>query len=412
MKKYFVAFSLAMIGCMMVLAESEYRGLSFGEFDKKASSGAELNVVFLGGSLTWGAMASNPEMTSARALVGQYLVSRYPKSAVHLIDAAIGGTGSELGLFRIERDVLRYKPDLVFVDCTVNDGIFQDDVEHLYTYETILRKLIQCGVPTMQVLFGVRNSFHKETTPRKRRRQHLALNKYYHLGLGDVYPEMFNALRQGKITLSKAYQGKESTHPDDLGYAVFADAIIKGYESAVKNNLRPILPQNPLYGFYRNYCRKELSSCSLPKGWKVVPTQRTALWFDGQASRWMGPLAEGHESSVPLNLKTVGSFLELFGEGSDNSLNFVIRIDGKKIAPDGKLVRLSDKSPEKEWDISTRRFKGLRGNLFYRVVISLALEDCVHAVEIIPIKTAGVSEGNLRIGSICYAGSLVTEQGK
>ena len=38
------------------------------------------------------------------------------------INAAIGGTGSDLGVFRLAQDVLSGKPDLVFVEFAVNDG--------------------------------------------------------------------------------------------------------------------------------------------------------------------------------------------------------------------------------------------------------------------------------------------------
>ena len=38
------------------------------------------------------------------------------------INAAIGGTGSDLGVFRLGHDVLQHEPDLVFVEFAVNDG--------------------------------------------------------------------------------------------------------------------------------------------------------------------------------------------------------------------------------------------------------------------------------------------------
>ena len=38
------------------------------------------------------------------------------------INAAIGGTGSDLGVFRFRQDVLAHRPDLVFVEFSVNDG--------------------------------------------------------------------------------------------------------------------------------------------------------------------------------------------------------------------------------------------------------------------------------------------------
>src|SRR5689334_1200465 len=102
---------------------------SFGEFDRRATEGQALTVVFFGGSLTWGANASDPQRTSYRALMGQYLKDKYPKAHINCVDAAIGGTGSKLGMFRLERDVLSYKPDLVFLDFTANDDLAGSDHE-------------------------------------------------------------------------------------------------------------------------------------------------------------------------------------------------------------------------------------------------------------------------------------------
>ncbi|MDR0902240.1 MAG: SGNH/GDSL hydrolase family protein, partial [Opitutaceae bacterium] len=96
-------------------------------FAARAEKGAPLSVVFFGGSLTYGTNASDPQTTSFRALTARWLRDKYPRSSFVFHDAAIGGTGSQLGLFRLERDVLARKPDLVFLDFTVNDNLHGKD---------------------------------------------------------------------------------------------------------------------------------------------------------------------------------------------------------------------------------------------------------------------------------------------
>lgn len=54
------------------------------------------------------------------------------------MDAAIGGTGSQLGAFRLKRDVSRFHPDLVFLDFTVND--FPSQMLGAPTYMTTQRR--------------------------------------------------------------------------------------------------------------------------------------------------------------------------------------------------------------------------------------------------------------------------------
>ncbi len=51
-----------------------------------------------------------------------WLRGRYPKAKFVEIFAAVSGTGSNYGAPRLERDVLRHKPDLLFVEFAVNDG--------------------------------------------------------------------------------------------------------------------------------------------------------------------------------------------------------------------------------------------------------------------------------------------------
>jgi len=65
--------------------------LSFADFDCRARAGERLCVAFFGGSLTWGANASDPQRTSYRALCGQQLEAHYPRARFRFVDAAIGG---------------------------------------------------------------------------------------------------------------------------------------------------------------------------------------------------------------------------------------------------------------------------------------------------------------------------------
>ena len=46
--------------------------------NKKITHDKALNVVYFGGSVTSGAAASDPEKTSWRAIIGEYLVKKFP----------------------------------------------------------------------------------------------------------------------------------------------------------------------------------------------------------------------------------------------------------------------------------------------------------------------------------------------
>lgn len=80
----------------------------------KVEAGDKVKVAYLGGSIT--------AAPGWRIQSREWLQKEYPDAKFDEIHAAIGGTGSDLGVFRLERDVLRHKPDLLFVEFAVNDG--------------------------------------------------------------------------------------------------------------------------------------------------------------------------------------------------------------------------------------------------------------------------------------------------
>jgi len=87
--------------CLLNIGAQAAPTPSFADFDQRAKAGEHLNVVFFGASLTWGSNATDPQLTSYRARVSQQMTKAYPQAHFTFRDAAIGGTGSQLGVFRL-----------------------------------------------------------------------------------------------------------------------------------------------------------------------------------------------------------------------------------------------------------------------------------------------------------------------
>jgi hypothetical protein len=83
-------------------------------FAKASTAGAEVKVGYLGGSIT--------AQPGWRPKTLAHFQKTFPTAKFSEINAAIGGTGSDLGVFRLKQDVLDAKPDLLFVEFAVNDG--------------------------------------------------------------------------------------------------------------------------------------------------------------------------------------------------------------------------------------------------------------------------------------------------
>jgi lysophospholipase L1-like esterase len=105
--------------------------------------GGEIRVAYLGGSIT---AAPGWRVKSLEAFQ-----SRYPAAKWSEIHAAIGGTGSDLGVFRVWQDALAHKPDLLFVEFAVNDG-GADPAQIQRAMEGIVRQTWQAD-PETDIVF-------------------------------------------------------------------------------------------------------------------------------------------------------------------------------------------------------------------------------------------------------------------
>lgn len=140
MKARHVIFFAVAITCFLsrssaVAAEPELHvrsGLpTLSAWAKNNESTGELRVAYLGGSIT---AAGN----GWRTLTTEFLQTLFPKRKVIEIAAGLPGTGSNLGACRLDYDVLRHRPDLLFVEFAVNDtGVPPDRIER--TIEGIVR---------------------------------------------------------------------------------------------------------------------------------------------------------------------------------------------------------------------------------------------------------------------------------
>lgn len=314
---------------------------SFAEFDARAKSGERLTVAYFGCSLMWSANATEPNLTGFRGRMSDYLETKYPKAHFRFVDAAIGGTGAMLGVFRLDRDVLSKKPDLVFMDFVCNDGWDGKALATTCCYESLLRRIIGSGVPVVQTFFTFREWARRiavdgepEETVHRRIVPYRRLAGAYSTGVGDIYRDssLITDLKGGKVALEEVWP-IDGGHPCDLGYRYFADAGIRGFERAVSVGLICRVPEKPVFGMVANVSRRDAETLNCGKGWHRALTYRTSLWYDGLSSRWMdGILAFSGNVRSPLSLKAKGNLFAVFGEADEKALTAEVLCNGKKIA--------------------------------------------------------------------------------
>jgi lysophospholipase L1-like esterase len=357
----------------------------FSDFAKKADAGDRLNVVFLGGSLTWGAQSTDPTTKSYRAVIARKFEEKYPRAHFRFFDAAIGGTGSQLAAFRLERDVLAHDPDLVFLEFAVNDNASEVNSHRLAAYESLVRRLVKRGIPVVQAIFSTKGDY----LPGEKRRplwpKHKEIAAAYGLPIADAVEHIGKVIESGKATPDDLWDlPEDGTHPGDAGYALYAEACWNAFQQAVKDDFTIKVPEKMLNADkYMRVARNRLTAIeSLPKGWEKGRPNRIALAFDFVCSRWMDDLVIAKPGAEPLRFKFKGSDVLLFGEKTRKSGNFTVRIDG------GQPEKISAASPD--------------GNMRLMQVVAEGLDPHVeHEIEIVPELKDGEE---LRIESICVAG--------
>ena len=130
-------------GDLRAAEEVRMRG-GIANFLAKARAGGKATVAYLGGSIT--------EQQGWRVKTAAWLKKALPAAQIVECDAAIGGTGSDLGAFRVGHDVLAAKPDLMFVEFSVNDGgVPTDDI--VRNMEGIVRRTWRV-LPRTDIVFA------------------------------------------------------------------------------------------------------------------------------------------------------------------------------------------------------------------------------------------------------------------
>ncbi|MBR3593868.1 MAG: hypothetical protein IKL44_04245 [Clostridia bacterium] len=120
--------------------------------------GKKLNVLYFGGSVTMGVGLKFEDLNvlSWRAKTGNWIAKHFPEATVTNINRAVGESGTYLGCFRVERDVIAHKPDLLFIEYSINDCYFGSTYyESAMRFETIVREvrkaLPYCDIVTVLV---------------------------------------------------------------------------------------------------------------------------------------------------------------------------------------------------------------------------------------------------------------------
>lgn len=178
---------------------------------ERAAAGERVTVGFLGGSITQGSLSSAPE-TCYAYLVYKWWTEKF--SDIQYINAGIGGTTSQFGVARVKEDLLRYMPDVVFIEFSVNDGStghFQE------TYEGLVRTVYSFGAAVVLIHNVCYDTgFSAEDI-------HIQVGRHYDLPCVSMRSTIYQEVAAGRIPNRKITP--DDLHPNDAGHAMVAEAV-------------------------------------------------------------------------------------------------------------------------------------------------------------------------------------------
>ncbi len=183
-----------------------------------------VRIGWFGGSITAGAGSSLPTKRYA-ALVTRGLNEKYPDTEFIELNASIGGTGSNLGIFRLENDLLVKEPDIVFVEFARNDS------------PSYTKKYMECVVRRLQkyrkdlpILFvytisvDTYNNYYSKGEMAENELEQQKLADYYGIPTICVARDLATKITADGNIRTFIVDG---VHPNDNGHASYAETILR-----------------------------------------------------------------------------------------------------------------------------------------------------------------------------------------
>ncbi|MBL8204495.1 MAG: SGNH/GDSL hydrolase family protein [Blastocatellia bacterium] len=345
---------------------------NIGLFFDKLRAGKQVTVAYIGGSISQGVGASDVNKTSYRALVNNWFRNRFPNSKINELNATVSGTTSLYAAIRARREIVEYKPDLVFLEFAVSDSSEPEEAVKK-SIEGIVRQLLAVSQPPEIVMVYAPNA--NQTTAIN---WHEKIAEYYHLPKINL-EELLATNNNSLATLSK-----DGVHPNDEGHKLYANHIIAYLSeqeklpgsSPIKVLPMPFLSDEMTYGELKAFAEIQHGA-----GWKPEPTNDKTL---------PASLLSSDKSGIEISTTFEGTVVGLtFKMGPDSGILECL-IDGK---PAPEPLRQID-CYDKDTHIGTRIVAG-----------GLAMGEHKLTVRVKGEKNAKSSGAWVRLGSFLMGGA-------
>ncbi len=189
----------------------------------RAQAGEPLRVVAIGGSIT----------QVGAGWVGPWLRETFPRSRISVHNAGMSGTGSQLAIFRLERDVIAHQPDLVMFEFAVNDG--NGGAHTVWSVESVIRRLKSLEKPPVIVMIEAAQRGRDFIPPQRKVAEHYGL----------LTVDMQTAVQNHLAAKDLAWEDllPDGGHPNSAGHTFYHETVAAALrpfaERTGRRRLRP-----------------------------------------------------------------------------------------------------------------------------------------------------------------------------
>ncbi|WP_437226974.1 GDSL-type esterase/lipase family protein [Planctomicrobium sp. SH661] len=304
-----------------------------GNFFTKLLKGGPIKIAYLGGSIT--------AADGWRVKTRNRLESDFTNARVSEIHAAIGGTGSDLGVFRVEHDVLRFKPDLLFIEFAVNDaGAPPEQIWRCM--EGIVRQTWTSN-PTCDICFvytfrtGFENDLLQGNCPPSASAMEM-LADHYGIPSINFAKEIVELQQAGKLVYESAEATPEGVirfstdgvHPLDAGHQIYADIVLKAFQQMESKDPpvdHSVLLKTPFVQDHLQAAKMApIDPAMLSEEWyELAPDSSLSKSFSNR----LGTIWEAAQPGSSLSFRFRGSEAKLYDILAPDGGQVTITVDGK-----------------------------------------------------------------------------------
>ncbi|MFI3269402.1 MAG: SGNH/GDSL hydrolase family protein, partial [Rikenellaceae bacterium] len=337
-------------------------------FLRKCAEGRDVKVSFIGGSITNGPYQH-------RNQVANYLASMYPNVKMTGINAGIGGSGADLGAARLAKDLLKYDPDLLFIEYAVNgsdekgvEGIIRQAIKHNPEIDICL---------TYTLSRGQAEQYGAGEVPANIKKLDKVAAHYnipsVHMGLwaGELQRDGKLVWASKKPVAGKIVFSGDGVHPKTEGGNLYGAAVARAFEAMnrMPKSSKPVKMELGKKLSPDAYDRGQyISPVELAKGKKGWSSVRYIdAYKDPKYADWFENVTTGDKNSEPIEFKFEGNLLGLYDITGPDGCGIDIYLNGKKLVAtetrtNGKVIKSAIVDGD-DPRISTCRFNEFCGGL-------------------------------------------------